>query len=357
MKKKGNKINGKTDLENPNGEATRLITFGVILFFVLSSVPLSVFGQLRHHSVPTETFENGTNETIAVKAKGAGHKKADDPLKVKTFKVDGPATLKMFTPSGNIEVESSAAYDEIEVELYVERGFALWSSSKNLDNYHINMLQRGNEIIASVEQKSKSSGWSDGVNFNFKVKAPKELSSELKTLGGHVRLDGMKGDQKLRSSGGHLKLDNIIGNIKAFTSGGHIELNDIQGSVMAYTQGGHIEADGVHGELRLKSNAGNISGGDLRGYIAASTSAGNIEVEMLSMERGLSLESKAGNVTAEIPGNSGYNVYISGTGAELKGDSNFSGERSGNVIKGVVNDGGIKISLSSKFGNALLQLD
>ena len=286
-----------------------------------------------------------------------GNPSRDDPYRVKTFEVSGAALLNVTTPKGNIEIIASEEHEDVTVELYAEQGFALWSRSSNLDNYMINLFQRGNEIIASVEQKGKSSGWSDGVSFNIKIYTPQSASSELRTMGGHISLKGLKGEQKLRSSGGHLNLADLKGEVKAYTSGGNIDLTDISGSVLAYTKGGSIHADRVKGEMRLKTNAGNITGEELRGYIAASTSAGNIDVEMAHMERGLSLEALAGNVSARVPANTGYNVNMSGTSAEMDFSGNFSGQKSGNLIQGVINDGGININMSSKFGNTTLRLD
>ncbi|MDZ7693520.1 MAG: hypothetical protein U5K69_20780 [Balneolaceae bacterium] len=100
------------------------------------------------------------------------------PYLVKEFVLDGAGILKTYTLSGNIEVQAySTSSNKVRVELYVERGYALWSESRNLDNYRINILQRGNEVIASVEEKKRSRGlFSDKINFNFKIYVPASMS-------------------------------------------------------------------------------------------------------------------------------------------------------------------------------------
>lgn len=280
------------------------------------------------------------------------------PYLVKEFIIDGAGVLKAFTFAGNIEVRSIRESNKVRVELYVERGYAFWSGSKNLDNYRINIFQRGNEVIASVEQKKKDIGFfSDQVTFSYKIYVPEMMSTELKTLGGHIRMSGLRGDQLAKTGGGNIQLTDLSGHIGAYTSGGTIQITRNKGTIFAQTHGGNIHVEHSEGELRLKTAGGNIISHQTSGSFVAKTEAGNIQAQFVSAGKGISIETTAGNIYAKLPSQTGFNLFATANQIDLAEAENFYGEKSTSRVEGRLNEGGIPLRLQSSSGTITIKTE
>ncbi|MDR8391023.1 DUF4097 domain-containing protein [Aliifodinibius sp. S!AR15-10] len=278
------------------------------------------------------------------------------PYVVKEFTLNGAGILKTFTTAGNIDVQSTYNTDKVRVELYVERGYAIWSGSRNLDNYRINILQRGNEIIASVEEKKRSGGlFSEKVNFNFRIYVPERMSTELKTLGGNIKLSRLTGDQMAKTSGGNIILHSLKGKIGAYTSGGNIEITSSRGTIFAQTEGGNISVDRTEGELRLRTAGGDIIAEHTTGSFIARADAGNIKGHFIDVGQGISMETSAGNIFAELPGNTGLTLSASGSHISFDQMEHFTGRKEQQLLEGKLNDGGIPISLQTSSGTITIK--
>ncbi|MGM0589076.1 MAG: DUF4097 family beta strand repeat-containing protein [Bacteroidota bacterium] len=282
----------------------------------------------------------------------------DDPFLVKSFSVSGSGLLRVFTPGGDIKVVGVEDTNAVEIRLYVRRGYALWSGSKSLENFRIVNMQRGDEITASVEPKNRDSklwGGND-VSFSYVIRAPKDFSTEMQTLGGNIAVKNLTGRHLAKTNGGSLRLEHIRGEIKGFTAGGHIQLNACDGNVMAKTHGGNIQLNDVKGEVRTYSSGGNIKGKELEGTFFAQTNGGNIQAFMRYVDQGLRLESSAGNVEAHVPRNQGYEVVLKGMAVNFDRSFPFMGQRTNRLVSGQIGDGGPAINLSANVGTVSLQL-
>ncbi len=277
------------------------------------------------------------------------------PYLTREFEVDGPGILKVFTLSGNIEVEHVPNTNKVRVELYVDRGFAFWSNTKNLDNYRITTFQRGNEIVASVEQKSKETGFfSDQMKFSYKVYLPASMSTQLKSSGGNIKVSGVKGDHLIKTSGGNIDLHEISGKIAVYTSGGNIGIRGSNGTIHAQTEGGNMTISNSSGELRLRTNGGEISAEQISGSMLAKVEGGNIRADFRYVSQGISLETTAGNIVLNVPENKGYDVYLRGTHIQLPTPNSFKGTQKTHLVDGVINGGGASVNLVTEFGNITL---
>lgn len=300
---------------------------------------------------------------------------AGDPYLVREFSVEGEASLSVSTPNGDIEVNSVKGLSRIRVELYVERGFALWSSNKSMDNYRITTMKRGNSVVASVEPLKRDTGfWGIGeMKFSFVVSVPESLASDLSTMGGKVHLNGVRGKQLIKSTGGDITLSDIRGPVIAQTAGGNIVADGVQGVLKADTKGGDITISSTEGqinartfggklvvnesagEFRLKASSGNIEAERIKGALVAQTVGGNIAVGLLDIRDGLSLNAISGDVTAEVP-EGGYDLLLQGDDIDFRGASDwFKGERSDTRMEGRVKDGGPPINLKAVSGAVTLK--
>lgn len=285
-------------------------------------------------------------------------KNESKPYLTKEFTLDGPGILKAYTVAGNIEVQSVEDSDRVKVELYLDRGYSFWSNSKNLDNYRITVIQRGNEIVSSVERKNKETGFfSDQMRFSFKVYVPKSISTELKTSGGNVTVSGLAGNHMIKTSGGNINLDGIKGKLSAYTAGGSININNSRGIIYGKTTGGNIYIDHSQGEIRLLSEGGRILAERISGTLLARLGGGDIKAQFLKVSEGISLDTGAGNIYLELPEMDGFDLVLRGTEIILPADLRVDGYKSRQRVEGTVNKGGAPINLTTNYGKIELKIN
>lgn len=281
----------------------------------------------------------------------------EEPYRVESFNIDGPGTLDVKTSGGHITVEGSSS-NTVRVEMYVKKnGRNLQPEDINLEDWEINITQSGNSIKATAKRENGGNWGFFGNNNNFSISfvvyTPKEMSTNLKTSGGHIKTRGLNGDQKMSTSGGHLKLANLKGTIDARTSGGHINISDVSGDLEARTSGGHIEVNNSEGTLRVKTSGGHITLADVSGSVKASTSGGHIKADLKSINQFVDLRTSGGNVKIRVPEDMGFDLNLRGSyvRTNLK---NFSGEVDRNEVEGKLNGGGAKISARTSGGTVSL---
>lgn len=280
----------------------------------------------------------------------------NNPHITKEFTVDDNATLRAYTASGNIEVQTVENTDKVRVELYLDRGYSFWSNNKNLDNYRITIIQRGNEVVASVERKSKETGFfSDQMRFSYKIYVPKKLSTELKTARGNVTISGMQGNHVIKSSGGNIDLESISGKASVYTAGGNITISNSRGVLYGKTTGGNINIAQSQGEIRVQSSAGQVIAERISGTLLAELGAGDIKAHFTCVSEGISLNTGAGNIYVELPFRDGYDLVINGSEIDLPSGLDFSGYRNSRRVEGRVAGGGAPINLTTSHGNIILK--
>lgn len=280
------------------------------------------------------------------------------PYLTKEFTLRGAGILKAFTAAGNIEVKTIEDSDRVKVELYLDRGYSFWSNSKNIDNYRITVIQRGNEIVSSVERKNKETGFfSDQMRFSFKIYVPKSMSTELKTSGGNVTVSGLDGNHVIKTSGGNIDLDGITGKLTAYTAGGNININSSRGIIYGKTTGGNINVDQSQGEIRLLSEGGRILAERISGTLLARLGGGDIKAQFLKVSEGISLDTGAGNIYLEIPEMDGFDLVLRGTEIILPADLRIDGFKSRQKVEGTVDKGGAPINLSTNYGKIELKIN
>lgn len=284
---------------------------------------------------------------------------ADEPYLSKSFTMQGAGVLKVVSPNGDIHVEGVKDTNVVTVQLFVKRGYALWSSNKSLENFRITLMKRGNEVVAAVEQKSKNAGlWgASDMSFNFVIRVPVNISASMKTLGGNIKVRNVNGHQLMKTSGGNLELSNLKGEIKGFTQGGHINIESTEGILMAKTYGGNINIKNARGEIRVQSSGGSIRAEGISGSMYGETSGGNIDAVFYSINEGIRLESAAGNIDVVVPRYNGYDLLLEGSSTHMVGDQNFKGEKKTRSIMGQTNEGGIPINLKTNAGRVRLKFE
>ena len=280
----------------------------------------------------------------------------DDPYRVEEFNINTPGNLEVRTSGGHITVGTSNS-NSVRVEMYVRKnGENLQPQNYDLEQWDIDISESGNTITAHAKHKGNN-GWlswnNDRVSISFVVHTPQQMSSDLKTSGGHIEVEGLKGNHTIATSGGHLNLAHIKGPVEAKTSGGHIDLSNIEGDIYAKTSGGHISAETITGKLDAKTSGGHINLTDISGSVQASTSGGSITADLKTIDQFVDLKTSGGSIDISIPENIGVDLQLKGTSVHGK-LNNFSGEMEKTKINGQLNGGGSKITARTSGGTVRL---
>jgi hypothetical protein len=140
----------------------------------------------------------------------------DTPYQTKTFSGNINA-VKAETSGGSLSVEGSAGI-EARVEMYVRPNN--WNGRGNLSkeeieerlkDYDINISQEGNTIVATAKRRSNDNDWKRSLSIGFKFYTPRNVTTDLRTSGGSIRLASLNGKQRFRTSGGSLHLSEVEG--------------------------------------------------------------------------------------------------------------------------------------------------
>lgn len=284
-----------------------------------------------------------------------------EPYQVQEFSIREPGKLNVKTSGGSIKVEKHNS-QVVVVEMYVRHrnknlGPDDASAREVLENYNIDISQSTNTISAIAEKSGSSGSWfgnnNNNTSISFTVYVPENMSCNLKTSGGSIALEGVKGTQDVKTSGGSLKLQDIEGNMQAHTSGGSIKINNYAGILNAHTSGGTIKLAEASGEMNLHTSGGSINIDNVNGSIDARTSGGSINANLLSLKNQLKLKTSGGSISAVIPEGLGLDLDLKGNRVNTR-LSNFNGEAEKNRIKGTMNGGGILVELATSGGSVNL---
>lgn len=315
------------------------------------------------------------------------------PFMTKSFSNESIKRVIAETAGGNISVSSVAA-SEVRVEVYIKpsnynrnQSYSKQEIQGRLEtDYHFILEATDNTIKAIAKSKHQNINWKKALSISYKIFVPKEISTNLTTSGGNIRLADLNGSQHFVTSGGNLDIERLKGKVVGVTSGGNISVTDCSENIELTTSGGNILADNLTGKINLVTSGGDVkltkltgtigattSGGnvianDIGGILEASTSGGNVDLRNLycSVEASTSggnifvsvkelgsyvrIHNSSGQVTAELPAGKGLNLDL--TASKIKADqlNNFSGTVEEDEIKGKLNGGGIPVTISSGSG-------
>jgi hypothetical protein len=304
-------------------------------------------------------FEKVHSQQAAVKLTSPQiDQESDDPYQSRLFRVRGTPKVLVNSISGDISVVRNPSISGVQVDLYVERSFSLWSGTRSLDNYRIIMQQQGDQIIASVEdRRTGRSGHRDDIQFHFKVQIPGKAATELRTVNGHIMLEGLEGEHFLQNHNGNLVVKHVHGKVQAASTTGNIDLERISGNVFAKTVSGDIRIDQNRGEVRARSVSGSIHVSGMDGTLISTTTSGNIITDFRYVAKGIYLESISGDIQLSIPAVNGYEIRGQAMRFDLSGIQQSSiSEQSQNFRERniVIRDGGLPVQLTTVSGQIRL---
>ncbi|KQS33525.1 DUF4097 family beta strand repeat-containing protein [Dyadobacter sp. Leaf189] len=318
---------------------------------------------------------------------------SEQPYVSKKFTSSSLKELVVETSGGSISVTGGRS-DGFKVDMFVKPNN--WNGKDELskdeiedrlEDYDILIGTEGNKVVATAKRKSGTT-WNDkkSISIGFKVYAPRNVATNLKTSGGSIKIASLTGEQNFQTSGGSLKVEDLSGMIHGRTSGGSIDvtnctneidletsggsikatglkgkielntsggsitLNSINGDVVAHTSGGSVKGDDISGALDTGTSGGSVRLANVSGSIKASTSAGSVEVELTKLGKYVDISSSAGSVRVTMPMDAGMDLNLKGNKVSIP-LKNFDGRAEKEYVRGKMNGGGIPVTLSASSGS------
>jgi DUF4097 and DUF4098 domain-containing protein YvlB len=278
---------------------------------------------------------------------------------------------------GSIEVKT-AGTSQIVVDVLRKVERASDSRAEEiLAKHEVNFEQQGNDLIIRAKFPSE---WfrvwrRSGLQVRYVVSIPTEFNVDLKTSGGGIRVDDLRGEVRVKTSGGGLQFGKIEGPIIGNTSGGGISLAGCNGKVDVRTSGGGINIGSGSGELSAETSGGGItiedfagdavvrtSGGGIKinrieGSIDASTSGGPIVAALSGQpKKDCRLHTSGGGITVELDETLALNINAeaSGGGVTTELPLTVQGELRKGLLRGTLNGGGQALILQTSGGSIRL---
>ncbi len=230
---------------------------------------------------------------------------------------------------------------------------------------------------ARVAVEASSHGWGGGLEFTLtsdgtnarlvgerggfpfiafgahvRVRVPAEYSLDLRTGGGPIQIEAVRGSVRARTSGGSIGLEGAVGPVHLHTSGGPIRIEDVHGDAVARTSGGPITVSEVVGALEVETSGGPIRLQDIDGPIQAHTSGGGISARFAGKPAG-ELRTSGGGIEVELPEGAGADLEArtSGGRVSVDGELTVSGELDRSEVRGRIGAGGERLVLQTSGGN------
>lgn len=223
-----------------------------------------------------------------------------------SFNVKHGGSLDIQTDVGSIDIRTHK-HPSIELTVKIE------SNDEDKFTYHTELSKGNLSIVGKLPAKRH---WIKNLRVKFELTVPENYNLELHTSGGSLSIEDISGQVNARTSGGSINVGNITGNVKLKTSGGSISTAAIAGNLNAHTSGGSIQT---------------------------------IINKQLSDDA--KLTTSGGSITAELIEDIQIDLYAATSGGRVRTDFTVDGSVKKQSIKGKINGGGPKLTLTTSGGS------
>jgi hypothetical protein len=261
----------------------------------------------------------------------------------KRIAADPGGMLRIELQGGSVEVES---HDEHEVHV---AALVDGVGSRSLD------FELSGDGV-DVELTGDFGGWLSRLvadpRVRVRVRVPQRYGLDIRTGGGKVEAEEIRGEIRARTSGGPIEIDEVEGPVEVRTSGGPIEAKKIRGDLVARTSGGRIRASEVMGSVDAHTSGGPIEIRDVRGRVDLRTSGGAISVRFSDEPEGV-LETSGGGIEVEFHRDAGVSLDAKTSGGRVKIEHGIvvRGDLEPGHVVGDINGGGPELLLRTSGGD------
>jgi hypothetical protein len=301
------------------------------------------------------------------------------PTITKTFDLNQPGTLYTKSSGGGIEVKTHDQ-KKVIVQAFIRKNGRILSPSdpavdEVLEVIDLEIEKNGSVITANAEHKAHFNPWKN-MGISLTIIVPREMSCNVSSSGGGLKISNVKGTHNFHSSGGGIKLENITGTTEAKSSGGGVHatnlkgdihlsssgggvtIDEANGSVYAHSSGGGVHLKNIYGDVEASSSGGGVSITGECGCVKAKSSGGSVRANISNLSKELYLQSSGGGIDAII-----QNGDDLGLDLDLSSDKvnielhNFSGRSEKNHVKGTMNNGGIPVYMHASGGSVNVRFE
>ena len=301
------------------------------------------------------------------------------PTKTLTFELNQPGKLNSKSSGGGIKVKTHNQ-SEVIVQVFIRKNGKVLATSDPavedvLENYELEIEKNGNIITANAKRKTNFKAFTN-TGIYFTIIVPREMSCNVSSSGGGLKINGVEGTHDFKSSGGSVILENTAGTTNAKSSGGKVKATNHKGDIHLTSSGGGVSVDEAHGNVSAHSSGGGVhlekinggvdassSGGGVSvsgscDFVKAKSSGGSVRVNIKYLSKELHLQSSGGGVDAVIKNgkNLGLDLDLSSTKVNID-LYNFSGSSEKNRVNGTMNGGGIPVYMRASGGNVNVRFE
>lgn len=260
-----------------------------------------------------------------------------------TFDLNPEGSLELDSRGGDIRILANED-DGVRVEeiVYTDdlseddaRQFAL----ENQSSYKL----RGNRLSIEGPRGSgrEFGGWPSRGDRqrDYTVYVPTPFDVDVKTTGGTIDFEGLRGTLRARTMGGEVAARDVGGDVRLSSMGGAMRAEDVDGNLEVQTYGGEIKAERVTGRMTLKTAGGSVRVREAERDVRIQTAGGNILAETIG--GGVQAQTAGGSIRltdiradAEAQ-TAGGDVIVASVGGSLNA-STAGGDIEGQTINGPV---------------------
>ena len=272
----------------------------------------------------------------------------------RSFTVEPGQRLSLETDRGSVTVRGT---DGNRVVVKVTKG-ADDMSEKDAEERFARFEVLFDETADGVEIEGRYDGgrrWRNKhIRVHFEIAVPRTFDVALKTSGGSVHAENLRGVATLRTAGGAITALDIDGPLTAHTAGGSVTAERIGGEATLHTSGGAITAAHIRGDVTAHTSGGSIRMEEIYGTVDAQTSGGSITAHLATAPNDeLKLKTSGGSITLHLPENTAADLDAKSSGGRVRTDLpvTIEGEMKRNRLRGTLNGGGPLLTLRTSGGS------
>lgn len=301
------------------------------------------------------------------------------PTLTKTFEMNEPGTLNSKSSGGGITVKTHEK-NKVEVHAFIRKSGKILSPSdptvdEILEDFDLEIKKNGSDITAIARRKTNFKLWRN-VGIYFTIIVPAEMSCNVSSSGGGLKISGVVGNHNFSSSGGSVYLENTggmttakssggkvqatkhKGDIRLSSSGGSVSLDKAKGNVYAHSSGGSVKLKDIIGDVDAGSSGGSVSVSGECDYVKAKSSGGSVRVNISNLRKEMYLQASGGGVDAIIQNGDELGMDLDLSSDRVNIDlQNFSGRAEKKRVKGAMNKGGIPVYMHASGGNVTVRFE
>ncbi|MBW3671014.1 MAG: DUF4097 domain-containing protein [Acidobacteria bacterium] len=216
---------------------------------------------------------------------------------VAAVSASGATTQRDFSVSSGEQLEVGLQTGgSIVIEGWNRDSVSVQATGAGVRQSDVEIVRTSSGVSVQVERAHGGPG-----GLRIVARVPHRFDLSLRTMGGSIHVEGVRGTLQGITHGGELRLSRLGGAVDFKTQGGNVRLSDSQVEGKVKTMGGLLVFENVSGDVSGSTMGGDVTyrnvtrrAGRDGGPVKVSTMGGSIEVE--DALEGIELSTMGGNV-------------------------------------------------------------